>query len=201
MRELAAEYAQHLRDAYEEPVDVVGISTGGGIALQLAVDSPELIRRLVLVSAAYRLSDHGRRLQREIASALREGHPRRAAGFFLANTGSTTVRRALLGLPGAWFRASWVGRDDADLLVTLDAEDGFDLSARVPEIVIPTLVTGGENDRFYTAALIADTASRISGATLTIYARAGHIGTQGNRRVVRDILSFLESDQPPSRGE
>lgn len=201
MHDLAAEYAQTIRGLFDQPVDIVGVSTGGGIALQLALDFPELVHRLVLVSAAYRLSDHGREVQREIATLLRAGKPGRAAGLFLANTGATPVRRAVLGIAGRLAPRIVVGRKDGDLLATLDAEDEFDLSERVPDIAVPTLVTGGANDRFYTAELIADTAGRIPHASLRIYPRAGHIGTQGNRRLVRDILAFLAVDQPPSDRE
>ena len=193
MAELAAEYAHTIRGLFSEPVDVVGISTGGGIALQLALDHPQLVRRLVLVSSAYRLSDHGRLVQRRIAEFLRYGHPRTAAGLFLSNTGATRATRAILALAGRLAPRIVVGREDADLLVTLDAEDTFDLSDRVENVEAQTLVIGGGKDRFYTAELFADTARRIPGATLTIYPGAGHIGTQGNSRLVRDILEFLEA--------
>jgi len=198
MTDLAEEYAHTIRSLFSQPVDVVGVSTGGGIALQLAVDFPELVHRLVLVSSAYRLSEHGRLVQREIATLLREGHPRRAAALFLSNTGATVSRRAILSLAGRLAPRIVVGHEDADLLVTLDAEDTFDLSDRIAAVSAPTLVTGGGNDRFYTAELFTDTAQRIPGARLTIYPRAGHIGTQGNRRLVRDILEFLESSEPVS---
>jgi len=198
MTDIAAEYAHMIRDLFTEPVDIVGVSTGGGIALQLALDYPGLIHRLVLVSSAYRLSEHGREVQREIADCLRSGHPRRAAGLFLSNTGATRISRAVLAVAGRLAPSIVVGRDDSDLLVTLDAEDSFDLSDRVGAVSMPTLVAGGGNDRFYTAALFEDTARRIPGAKLTIYPRAGHVGTQGNRRLVRDILAFLETDGPIS---
>jgi pimeloyl-ACP methyl ester carboxylesterase len=194
--DLAEEYAATLRNLFDGPVDIVGVSTGGGIALQLAVDSPELVRRLVLVSSAYRLSDVGRSIQQAIASRLRSGRPRRAAALFLANTGATRTRRALLGVVGALAPRLVVGQNDSDLLTTLDAEENFDLVDRVGDIAMPTLVTGGGNDRFYTADLFKDTAARIPNSTLRIYPRAGHISTHGNRRLVRDILTFLESDQP-----
>jgi pimeloyl-ACP methyl ester carboxylesterase len=198
MSEIAEEYAEQLRALFTEPVDVVGVSTGGGIALQLAVDHPELIHRLVLVSAAYRLSDFGRTLQRDIAAALRSGRPRRAAALFLSNTGATPARRAVLAVAGRIAPRIVVGHQDADLLVTLDAEDSFNLSSRLAEVRMPTLVVGGANDRFYTATLFEETAAAIPGATLAIHAGAGHIGTQGNRRLVRDILGFLEAPSSSS---
>jgi pimeloyl-ACP methyl ester carboxylesterase len=140
-------------------------------------------------------------VQREIADNLRDGHPRRAASLFLSNTGASPVTRAILAVAGRLAPRIVVGHQDGDLLVTLDAEDTFDLSARVDRIAVPTLVTGGGNDRFYTAGLFEDTARRIPGSQLTIYPRAGHIGTQGNHRLVRDILQFLEADAAVSGSE
>ena len=54
----------HLANAIEhdlgQPVFLQGTSTGGSVALQLAVERPDLVRRLVVVSAAYRLGPRGR---------------------------------------------------------------------------------------------------------------------------------------------
>jgi pimeloyl-ACP methyl ester carboxylesterase len=50
MAALAAEHADALREAFAEPVDLLGMSTGGSIAQQLAAEHPRVVRRLVLVS-------------------------------------------------------------------------------------------------------------------------------------------------------
>jgi pimeloyl-ACP methyl ester carboxylesterase len=189
--DLAGEYADAIRELFSEAVDVVGISTGGSIALQLAADHPELVRRLVLVSSAHRLSDHGRSTQRDIASLLRGHRPRRAAALFLANTGATALSRMLLGVAGTLAPRVVVGHNDPDLLVTLDAEDGFDLEGRLQTIETPTHILGGGRDRFYTAALFEATQAAMPNATVAIYPRAGHIGTFGNRRLAREILRYL----------
>jgi pimeloyl-ACP methyl ester carboxylesterase len=198
--ELAIEYAETIRSLFAEPVDIVGVSTGGSIALQLAVDFPELIGRLVLVSAAYRLSDRGRLTQRNVATFLRSGGERRAAALLLSNTAASRPRRVLLAAIGILGARVVVGHHDDDLGVLLGTEDEFDLSARIGLIGVPTLVTGGARDRFYSAALFEETAARIPNAELIVYPRAGHIGTRGNRRLVRHILEFLQgaSELKPS---
>jgi len=193
--DLAAEYAATISALFDGPVDVVGISTGGSIALQLAADYPHLIRRLVLVSSAHRLSDHGRKTQRDIAILLRRHQPRRAAALFLATTGSTRVAHTLLSFAGLIAPRAVVGHNDTDLLATLDAEDGFDLESRLVSMEVPTLVTGGARDRFYSADLFGATSRGLRHAQLSLYPNAGHMGTHGNPRLAKEILHFLSAPE------
>jgi pimeloyl-ACP methyl ester carboxylesterase len=88
-----------------------------------------------------------------------------------------------------------VGRNDPDLLATLDAEDDFDLAPRLAEIDIPTLVTGGGHDQFYDDAMFETTRAGMPSARLELAPRRGHMGTFGNRRLARRVLRFLESDE------
>jgi pimeloyl-ACP methyl ester carboxylesterase len=76
MQDLANDYAIALDEEFGEPVDVLGISTGGSIALQLAADRPELVSRLVVAGAACRLSEHGRRFQKRAAELSASGDRR-----------------------------------------------------------------------------------------------------------------------------
>lgn len=55
MSQLAGHLARAIEHELAHPVFLQGTSTGGSVALQLAVDRPELVRRLVVVAAAYRL--------------------------------------------------------------------------------------------------------------------------------------------------
>ncbi|MES2170261.1 MAG: alpha/beta fold hydrolase [Actinomycetota bacterium] len=188
---LAAEHAEAIRQRFDGPVDIVGISTGGSIALQLAADFPELVRRLVLVSSAYRLSDVGREAQRQIAGFLRQNRSRSAAARFLGDTGATPLTRAFLALAGRIAPRLVVGHRDPDLLVLLEAEDGFDLGGRMASIRVPTLIVGGGRDRFYTPELFEVTGARMPNASVKIYPSAGHISTFGNRKLAREILGFF----------
>jgi pimeloyl-ACP methyl ester carboxylesterase len=191
--DLASEYAHTIGSLFAEPVDIMGISTGGTIALQLAADYPELLRRLVLVSSAHRLSDQGRATQRSIAELLRAGRDRRAAATFFGNTGSSRLDNALRSAAGLLAPRSVVGKGDLDLLVTLDAEDSFDLDARLETIAARTLIAGGQHDRFYSAELFEHTSQRMPNARLALYPGAGHLSVHGNPRLARDILTFLDA--------
>jgi pimeloyl-ACP methyl ester carboxylesterase len=191
--DLAAEYARTVGSLFDEPVDILGISTGGTIALQLAADHPELVRRLVLVSSAHRLSDRGRATQRTVAALLRAGRDRRAAAVYFGNTGATAFEHAMRSIAGMIVPRAIIGRGDSDLLVTLDAEDHFDLDHRLETIEARTLIAGGELDRFYSSTLFTHASERMPNAQLSVRAGAGHLGTQRNPRLAREILSFLEA--------
>ena len=57
MQNMADDYATMIQEEFGEPVDVIGVSTGGSIAHHFAADHPDLVRRLIIHSSAYTLSD------------------------------------------------------------------------------------------------------------------------------------------------
>ena len=67
MDKMADDYAKMIRREFKGPVDVAGVSTGGQIAHFLAADHPEAVRKLVIISAAYRLSEKGVEIERKAA--------------------------------------------------------------------------------------------------------------------------------------
>ncbi|TCC20575.1 alpha/beta fold hydrolase [Kribbella sindirgiensis] len=194
MADLARDYARVMHQRFGQPVDVVGVSTGGSVALQLAADHPEVVRRLVVVSAAYRLGPFGHSCQRETADALRAGRLRAASAAMMSIIGAHRTTRRVVRMLG-WFLGPFaLGRPDTDLLTTLEAEDAFDLRDRLTEITAPTLVVGGARDACYGRELLEHTAELIPRGTTLIYPRKGHLGVQ-SRRIAHDIRTFLDSDR------
>ena len=51
---------------FGEPVDVLGASTGGSLALQLIADRPDVVRKAVVASAAYTLGPVAKQQQLEL---------------------------------------------------------------------------------------------------------------------------------------
>lgn len=195
MADLAEGYAGALEDGFGAPVDVLGISTGGSIALQLAADRPGLVRRLVVAGAAYRLSEHGRAFQRRAAELAAAGDRRGLSRMQAPDVADSRLGRRITGgllwLAGPLFiRRSW---DPSDMIATIRAEDDFDIKDRLREILAPTLVVGGGRDRFYPPELFRETAERIPDARLVLYEDRAHGGTFVDRRFGEDVVAFLKA--------
>ena len=192
MSDLAAEYAAAITAHLGTPVDVIGASTGGSIAQQLAADHPGAVRRVVLLSAACRLGPLGRDLQNRVAAELRLGRTRRAVSVAAAGLAPAGLR--VLGRGLGWLVARRVvptALAASDLAATIEAEDGFDLASCAQAIQARTLIIGGGKDRFYGIDLFGETAELIPHSQLSVFPRRGHIGVTNDRRARTMIAGFL----------
>jgi pimeloyl-ACP methyl ester carboxylesterase len=196
--DLAGHYARALEWEFSGPVAVMGISTGGSIAQQFAIDHPQLVARLVLVAAACRLGPAGRRMQRDLARFTLAGQPRRAWAATGPELATTTVGGRLYAALLWLFGPRLYPEDPSDMLIVIDAEDRFDAAPQLHRISAPTLIIAGDRDRNYTPELFHETAERIPGARLRLYPRKGHasIATLIYKPAVRDVLGFLTAEKP-----
>jgi pimeloyl-ACP methyl ester carboxylesterase len=191
MADLAAEHAQAIDALGAGPVDVVGVSTGGSIAQQLAADHPDAVRRLVLIATGCRLDAKTRHLQSHVAADIRAGKPRRALasaalGVFVPRGESLARVVAPLMAPVA----KRVG-DLSDLATTIEAEDDFDLARCDGTITAPTLIVAGTRDRFYPQELLEDTQRLIAGSVLHRIPRRGHLTVMNDARATALVRGFL----------
>jgi pimeloyl-ACP methyl ester carboxylesterase len=197
IKDLAGHYADAIAREFPGPVCIQGISTGGSIAQQFAIDHPQLVRRLVLAATACRLSPYGREVQRRFAELTKDGRPRRAyaaLGPALAATAAGgRAFAALMWLFGGTQRAD----DPSDMLVTVAAEDEFNASPELHRITAPTLLVAGGRDRFYSPELFRETAERIPDARLSLYHDKGHAGVMTHKPAIREVVVFLRADQQP----
>lgn len=210
MAALAAQHAAALREAFDAPVDVLGISTGGSIALQLAVDHPGVVRRLVLVSAAARLGELGRADQRALAERVRAGDRRGAFARLLADMVPDPLpwadgrRAALHGRLAAlakpplaatgWALGPLLWPDAGamdDMAALIAAEDEYDVRARVGEVRAPTLVVAGGRDPYYDAGAFEHVARGVADGRLVRFARRGHATVAADPRFAPTVARFL----------
>ena len=192
--DMADDYAVMIREEFGKPVDIIGISTGGSVALHFALLHPDLVRRLVLHSSAHTLNDKAKQLQLDIAQFAQAGQWRKAWSV-LISTGfpqsgiASHLCKPLIGII-AVLLSMHHPKDANDLLVTVQAEDKHAFQSQLHEISCPTLVAGGEDDYFYSPELFKQTAAGIPNARLCLYANMGH--PAGGKQFREDVLRFLQ---------
>lgn len=190
MADIAGHYAIAIEEGIGAPVSLYGSSTGGSVSLQLAVDRPELVTRLVLASAACRLSDAGRRLQSEVARRARDDGLPSAWAHLTSHLAPPPARgpaRAALKLGLGRLE----GIDPSDLLATIAAEDQFDVEARLGRVTAPTIVTGGGRDPWYSEELFRRTADGVADGRAVVFPGKGHVYGSGSKTALGVALGFL----------
>jgi pimeloyl-ACP methyl ester carboxylesterase len=199
MSDIAAHLASAIEHDLGQPVFLQGTSTGGSVALQLAVDRHDLVRRLVVVAAAYRLGPRGRELQAELARLIRAGEPREAWASVMTAMLPGPLRGPVRPLSRLAV-GPMVPADPSDVLVTLDAEDVFDVEADLPRVTAPTLVIGGGNDRFYTQELFQGTAAGVQDGRVHIFPGRGHVRASSSTATTHLTLGFMLAGIPVRPG-
>ncbi len=152
--------------------DVVGISMGGTVALQLVLDAPELVDHLVLINtfSHLRITRASGWLALAVRIALLYGtslpaQARAVSRRIFPHPGQEALRQALYDQlvqsdPSAYRAAIW-------------ALQRFNVTARLGEIVSPTLIITGDEDK--TVSLDSQRALlAIPGSRQVVIAGAGH---------------------------
>lgn len=190
MGDIAGDYAAVITEDIGQPVMLHGTSTGGSVALQLAIDHPQLVRRLVVAAAACRLSDYGRWAQAELARLTKEGKTRQASAFLMGAMAKPPLRRPAQGI--GWLMAgSLVADDPDDMLRTIAAEDSFDVEPNLTRIQAPTLVLGGTADPFYSEDLFRRTAAGVPHGRVVLFPGKSHVHVAGSAVPAAVALGFI----------
>jgi pimeloyl-ACP methyl ester carboxylesterase len=195
---MADDYATMIREEFGEPVDVIGVSTGGSIVQHFAADHPDLIRRLVIHSSAYTLSEEAKRLQLQVGRLAQQRQWTKAYAVLFGPMFPHAGIMKHLSQPFIWLGSRLMSldapKDPTDLVVTVEAEDRHNFKDRLAQITAPTLVIAGTQDPFYTAALFRETAEGIPNARLILYEGMGHPAS--GKRFSQDVLAFLKEGLP-----
>jgi pimeloyl-ACP methyl ester carboxylesterase len=179
---VAARIVRGLRTAgLDGPVDLVGHSLGAGVALTLAADHRDAVRRLVLVSPAG-LSSMPRPVSVLLAAAADGALAARRRAGALADF--RWGRRLLLGLAAAdpaeiaptqarmMIGASAGAQRTAEAFTTIT---GADLRPLLVRASVPIGVIWGEQDRTIPVRLADVVRSRRPDVEVTVVPRAGHV--------------------------
>lgn len=190
--DVAERHAEAIRDYFGGPVDVLGASTGGSLALQLIADRPDVVRKAVVAAAAYTLGPRAKQLQAELLRAIEETGRYPAEGVLDSMQGKLRSRwiRTLL-TPVATMAAKQVTIENpTDSIAVLRAEDAFNVRDRLDDIQTETLVICGAQDDFWTPEMFAETACRLPRGRLIMYPNRAH-GVFITSQFFRDVTAFL----------
>jgi pimeloyl-ACP methyl ester carboxylesterase len=187
---LAGWHATALRTRFGEPVDVMGISGGGVTALQLALDHPGTVRRLVICCAASRVGAGGRRELRQLIELERQGRSTARLGAGLTARGPL---RPLLAVASALSPSRPRAPGEAALV---EAVQNWDVTARLGELAIPVLVAGGTEDTIVPPDFVQATAAAIPGGRLLLLEGRSHLTALYDPRLKPAIAAFLDAPRP-----
>jgi 3-oxoadipate enol-lactonase len=175
--------------------DVVGISLGGFVALELAVRHPDQVAKLVLVSTSAGGSAHV--APSPDILALLAPDPSLEIGERAIRTYSRIMAAEYVAAhPEALERTAEIARyrpmSPAGYMRQLQAAIAHDVVASLQHITAPTLVIHGDLDPLVPPANGAYLATQISGAQHRVYSGVGHIPIiERTDDFNRDVLTFL----------
>jgi 4,5:9,10-diseco-3-hydroxy-5,9,17-trioxoandrosta-1(10),2-diene-4-oate hydrolase len=208
-------YARHVRallgELGVERAVVVGNSMGGFIGVELAIQFPELVDRLVLVSAAG-LSIADMRHENVLAVLRRlEGRLAAYTGWIGAHSDALTrrprARRMLLGLVAehperlaAPLIAEQVrGSGKPGFIDALDALTDYPIRDRLGEITCPTLIVWGAKDHIIPVGDADDFEQLIPDARKVVWPDTGHVAMFERPAAFNALVAAFIDEAPGER--
>ncbi|MEO8034975.1 MAG: alpha/beta hydrolase [Acidobacteriota bacterium] len=190
VKQFAADDAALLRHLGATPAHVVGLSMGGMIAFQLAVDFPDLVRTLTIVNSGpalvpkttdERFAIGVRRLLTSLLGPA--GMGKILAPKLFPKPADEALRQQ--------FMERMAGNDKAAYKAGLNAIIGWSVLDRISAIEAPTLIVHAEHD--YTALPVKEAyAARMKHARVVTVADARHaLPMEEPEKFNRVILQFL----------
>jgi 3-oxoadipate enol-lactonase len=191
MRDLADDVGAVINHLSLGKCHIVGLSLGGMVAFQVAVDAPELVRSLVVVNSGPEV------VARTAAQRWALGSRKFMAKWIPFGALGKTIARRLF--PHEWqaverlaFVEQFVKNDRASYRAAFDAIVGWSVLGRIGDIRVPTLVVTGDRD--YTPVEIKHRyAARMPNATVAVIEDSGHATPIDQPDVFNAVLgTFLD---------
>lgn len=157
------------------PAVYVGYSMGGRLCLQLAVDRPDIVEGLILVSATPGIDDAGDRAARVASdeALAREVEGRGVEAFLARWLAQPMFAGVAADAPGVADRARLSARFLAHCLRVLGTGAMTPLWDRLAELPMPIALVTGEQDQKFDAIALA-MAARLAGDVVHVRVPGGH---------------------------
>ncbi len=190
-RDMAQDQAGAMRALGLTDADIIGVSQGGMIAQYLAIDHPELVRRLVL---AVTLAGGPNELLQSTVNGWIELAKRADHKALMIDTAEKSYsEKALRGYRMLYPILGCIGRpqDYKRFITQANACIRHDARGELHRINCATLVVGGACDRIVGANAAAELAQGIAGSEYFLYEGLGHAAYEEARDFNRRVLRFL----------
>lgn len=169
--DMATDVVRLFRVLGVEKAHVIGLSLGGMVALELALDYPMAVERLVLADTLAGVPAGMEGMAREGLALIEQAPMAEIARTRITNAFSPNVDPM-----AREYLIEQVAQNDKQAYVhAARAGFHFDARRRLGELTAPTLVVVGSEDTVTPPMLSEELASSISGARLARIAGAGHI--------------------------
>jgi len=198
IEEMARDAIAFIRALGFKQVDLLGFSLGGGVAQMVALQAPDLVRRMVLAGTGPRGGGGIDEINRiavlaYLKAALTLSDPRNFLFFPRTPAGKRAAKD--------YFSRLKERVEDRDKPISLQARGaqlqaiktaGLSTPDDLSVIKQPVFIANGDHDLMVASSLSADMARRLPNAKLTIYPDSGHGGIfQHHRSFVPAVLDFL----------
>ncbi len=188
---------------------VVGNSMGGFVSAELAINFPQRVERMVLVSAAGISTYNHKGGTRALPGLQRAERVIAAYAGWIAAHSDTVARRpglrnATLGLvtshpsrlPAALAAEQIRGAGKPGFIQALAANLDYDFRDRLAEIACPTLIVWGDNDRVITARDADRFAELIPGSRKVVFEDTGHLAMLERPAAFNALLDDFLNESP-----
>jgi len=199
IEQMGADAIAFIRALGHEQVDLIGFSLGGGVAQMVALQAPDLVRRMVLAGTGPRGGGGIWKMPFIVGGAYTKAFlARKDPRHFLFFPRTTAGKRAA----NAYFDRLAERTTDLDNAITTRAglaqvraitSAGLHAADDLSQIKIPVFVANGDNDLMVASEHSQDMAARLPDSRLRIYPDSGHGGVfQYHHEFVPEVLAFLD---------
>ncbi|BBZ05437.1 alpha/beta hydrolase [Mycolicibacterium chitae] len=198
LEQMGADAIAFIRALGHEKVDLFGFSVGGAVAQMIALQTPDLVRRMIIAGSGPRGGGGIWKMPFIVGGAYAKAAlARKDARHFLFFPRTPEGKKAA----NAYFDRLAERTTDRDKPISNQARiaqlraitaGGLHAPDDLSKITAPTFVANGDNDLMVASDHSLDLARRLPNAKITIYPNSGHGGVfQYHETFVPEVLEFL----------